>query len=74
MLCVRNVSVHMINDRVQKHMRAMPNPLAQHTCTKVTAMGKRNQENDDNEDGIVALLNFLKSLNESGCPPHVLKL
>ena len=52
MLCVRNVSVTSINDSVQKHKRAMPDPPAQHTCTGVAVTKNRKQENEDNEDGV----------------------
>ena len=30
--------------------------------------------NQENEDGVGASLEFPKPLNESGCPPHMLKL
>ena len=69
-LCVRNVSVSSINDRVQERVRAMPNPPALHTYTGVTVMKIQNEENE--LDGVGASLEFLESLNESGCPPHTL--
>ena len=68
---MRDVSVSSIKDRIQKHMRAMPNSPAQHTLTGVTVMKAWKQEN---EGGVGASFELLKSLNESGCPPHMLKL
>ena len=45
-LCMRNVSVSSINDRVQMHMRAMPHPPMQNTCRGETVMG--TQKNSTN--------------------------
>ena len=44
-------------------MRAMPHPLAQHTWTGVIVMKDQHQEN---EDGVRAPHESLKSLNERG--------
>ena len=35
---------------------------------------KRKNQNEDNGDGVGAWLDFLKSLNENGSLPHMLKL
>ena len=71
-LCARNVSVSSVIDRVEKRMRAMPHPPAQYTCTGVTVM-KGEKQHEDNGDGVEAWLDFLKSLNETGSPPSMLK-
>ena len=69
-LCVRNVSMSSINDRVQERVRAMPKPPAQHTRADLD-----EEQSEENEpDGVGASPEFPKPLNERGCPPHSLKL
>ena len=72
-MCAQRLGVQCQRPCFQKHMRAMPHPPAQNTCTGVTVMNWENQ-NEDIGDGVGAWLDFLKSLNENGSLPHMLKL
>jgi hypothetical protein len=71
-LAVRNSTVTATNDRVLERVRNLPQPPAHHTCTGITTM--RNQNGEDELDGVGASERFMDSLNDTGVPPHTLRL